>query len=368
MILHLVFDDKFADYAVQQFLPLGNSEFISVVSSTEQEFTHIKQIEKIRVLLDGSYDYCQLLDSLYRYSSIIIHGFYTPWQVDIIKHAPSEVKVCWAFWGGDMYQRPDIRDSYLSKSSLILQKTRTFIKGKEEEGYIIPFDVFQRIDYLLDDSYENYEDVKRYIRKPDLKYLWYTYYSIEETVGENLKQASVDGEDIMVGHTAGIRTNHINGFYAVKRLDLKGHQVLSAMSYGAPWYRNLMLRTGKILFGDKFNPLLTFMPLEQYNNILRACSVDVMPAYKPEGMGNCLTALWLGARLYMYERNLQYQYFKRLGLSVFSINKDLRRSNKNWADPLSDTEIENNRKILMKHYGKESMKQKIRLIVDTLES
>ncbi len=368
MILHLVFDDKFTDYAIKQFLPLGGSVFVTVIDKPDRVFKHITQKDKVRALLNKSDEYFYLLDHLSDFKAIILHGFYTPWQVDMVCHAPSNVKVCWVFWGGDMYQRPDICESYLSKNSLRIQKFRDMIKGKKEQGYFVPFDVYSRVDYLLDDSFENYEDVKRYIHKSDLKYLWYTYYSIEETIGNQLIQSKVNGQSLMVGHTAGIRTNHIDGFLAVKKLHPKGHTVVSALSYGESWYRNLIIHFGRLLFGRSFKPLLDFMPLEQYNRVLCSCPIEVMPAYKPEGMGNCLTAIWLGAKIYMYERNLKYQYFKRLGLSIFSIEKDLVLSNSNWDQPLSDAEIEHNRSILMDHYGKASMEKKISIVINTLES
>ncbi len=368
MILHLVFDDFFADYAIRQFLPYGNSDFITVVDNHVQEFKHIKQKDKVRVLRNGSNEYLSLLDNLSNYKAIILHGFYTPWQVDVVRHAPSNVKICWVFWGGDMYQRLDICNSYLSKASLCLQRIRNLVKGKQPQGYFVPFDAFSRVDYLLDDSYENVEDVRRYIHKPDLKYLWYTYYSIEDTVGEELMQSRASGQNVMVGHTAGIRTNHIDGFIAVRKLNLKEFSIVSSLSYGDSWYRNLILKFGRLLFGKKFKPLLKFMPLDQYNKVLCSCPIEVMPAYKPEGMGNCLTALWLGAKVFLFERNLKYQYFKRLGLTVFSIDKDLVRSNKNWDRPLSDAEMEHNRRILMEQYGKAAIEQRIGIVVNTLES
>ena len=368
MILHLVFDDKFTDYAIRQFQPFGESEFVTVVNDQVQEFKYIKQKDKIRVLEDKSEEYLLLLDHLSEYKAIILHGFYTPWQVDVIKHAPAQVKVCWVFWGGDMYQRPDICDSYLSKASRCIQRIRDIVKGKKRQGYIVPFEMYSRIDFLLDDSYENFEDVRRYIGKSDLKYLWYTYYSIEETVGGSLMRSFVSGQNLMVGHTACIRTNHIDGFLAVKRLNLRNHNIVSALSYGESWYRGLMVSWGHFLFGKRFKPLLGFMPLDQYNDVLSSCPIEVMPSYKPEGMGNCLTAIWLGAKVYLYERNLKYQYFKRLGLSVFSIDKDLVRSNSDWDKPLSMSEVLHNRKILMETYGLVSIKEKIRTVVNMLES
>lgn len=368
MILHLVFDDKFIDYSIKQFMPYGNSEFVLVKSSEQESIKYIKQQDKLTIYQRGSSAYNNFLENLSRYNAIIIHGFYQPWQVEIVNHAPDEVKICWAFWGGDKYQRADICDSYLSPYSKFLVKIHRLIKGPTDKpDYEVPMKSLQRVDYLLDDSYENFEDVRDYIHKPNLKYIWYTYYSIEETIGKELMQAQVNGNNLLIGHNAGIRTNHIDGFLAAKRLNLQGRKIVSVMAYGEPWYRNCLIKIGKLLWGKQFNAQIDFIPLKQYNEVLRSCPIVVFPAYKPEAMGNCLTALWMGAKLFMYERNIKYQYFKRLGLKVFSIDKDFKRSNKNVLKNISNEDMLHNREILISVYGFSEMDVRIRELIKEID-
>lgn len=368
MILHLVFDDKFVDYSIKQFMPYGNSEFVLVKTSAQESIKYIKRQDELTIYPWKSEAYENFLENLSRYNAIILHGFYTPWQVEVVEHAPSEVKICWAFWGGDKYQRADICDSYLSPYSKFLVKMRRLLKGQTNKpGYEVPMKSLQRVDYLLEDSYENFEDVRNYIHKPDLKFLWYTYYSIEETVGQDLMQAQVEGHNLLIGHNAGIRTNHIDGFLAAKKLDLHGRKIVSVMVYGESWYRNCLIKIGELLFAKQFHAQIDFLPRNEYNEMLCTCPIVVFPTYKPEAMGNCLTALWMGAKLYMYECNLKYKYFRHLGLKVFSIDRDFNRSNKNVLEPLSQQDILYNREILMREYGFNEMDVRIRELIKEID-
>lgn len=367
MILHLLFDDKFADYTIRQFTPYGNSEYLIVQNRADEEIRHIKLCDQLIRLVYESDDYNAFLKELCRYKAIIIHGFYTPWQVEIVENAPEKVKIAWAFWGGDLYQRPDVRDRYLAPISKIFNHIHEWKKPTKDE-YIVPMSALRRVDYVLDDMQENYEDIKRYINKPSVKYLWYQYYSIEKTVGEALLDAKAEGQNVLMGHSAGIRTNHIEGMLALSRLKLKGRKVITPLSYGSPWYRNLILKVGKLLFHDDFQPQTSFLPIEEYNALICSCPTFICPAYKPEGMGNILTALWLGARVYLYKHNLKYKYLTRIGVRVFSIEDDLRRGNAEALSPISPEDLANNRTILKQIYGFAQMDERIQTIINTLEA
>lgn len=364
MILHLVLDDKFTDYTIKQFDTYHNSDYLIV---QDTPLCMVKQKEALTQVSYLSREYNEIRDNLSRYNAIIIHGLYTPWQADFILAAPPFVKIAWCMWGGEVYQRPDICMSFLAPWNKRLQKLRDWIKGNNRgKIYNVPTEVFSRVDYLLSDEYEEFQFACNYFHKTDWRYLWYNYYSIEETLG-TLMNSYVDGNNILLGHNAGIRTNHIDGFFAAKKLNLHGRKIVSVMAYGDSWYRHSLMKIGKLLFGKQFQAQVDFLPRNQYNEMLRSCPTVVFPTYKPEAMGNCLTALWMGARLYMYECNMQYQYFKRLGLKVFTIDRDFNRKNKQVFEPLSQQDILYNREILMREYGFNEMDVRIRELIKEID-
>ena len=94
------------------------------------------------------------------------------------------------------------------------------------------------------------------------------------------------------------------------------------------------------------------------------CSTLILPYYSPAGQGNIITALWLGMRVYISEKSISYQYFKRIDAKVYSFESEFT---KYGCEPLSDDLVEHNRSILSKVYGREHVYQCATHIIDVLE-
>lgn len=357
MILHLLFDDIFGDYAIRQFSGEEmRSEFVVVSDSSECSFLK----ERIRVVLVGTEDFLQLQSSLNHYNAVVFHGLFYPWQEKLLRTVPDHVKVAWVFWGGEIYCRKDVCARFLtprSKALVALQRMKRWLRNKKQpSGYEIPFDLLKRIDYCLTDVPEDFVFVKKYLGTPIVK-LWYNYYSIEETIGDLLDE-SIDGTNVLLGNSCTIECNHLDGFMRLSHLPLKDSKIVVPLSYGPSWLRSFLLKEGKRQFGGCFCPLVEFLPRSEYNAVLKSCSVAIMPHYRPQAFGNILTALWLGTRVYLSEKNILYPFFKRLGVVVFSIEHDLKRSNPSVFLPLSNDQVEQNRCAISAVYSKEKMHQR----------
>ena len=66
-----------------------------------------------------------------------------------------------------------------------------------------------------------------------------------------------------------------------------------------------------------------------------------------------MAMLWMGAKIYLDERNPIFRYLKRLGIFVFSINKDLVPENKQVFQLLNSVEVENNRSKILPEIGRD---------------
>lgn len=367
MILHLLFEDKFGEYAIKQFSGEDMcSEFI-VVSFGKGRSTSTYS-GKVRIILNDSAEFNELLCCLGKYRAIVFHGLFHPWQERILRAVPSKVKVAWVFWGGDIYGRRDVVTRFLSMSSKLLvwfhRRSRVLLRIKIKPAYEIPSSLLQRIDYCLTDVHEDYEFVKRYL-KSDIREIWYNYYSVEETLGD-LATSEISGRNVLIGNSSSIEGNHLLGFRLVRRLCLGDSKVIVPLSYGETWLKNKLITAGRFLFGSRFFPILDFIPRKDYNQIIRSCSAVVMPHYRPQAFGNILTALWLGARVFLSERNVLYAFFRRIGAVVFSIEHDLKKSNPRVLSPLSENEIMQNRRAISTLYSEGVMHQKNVELVKTL--
>lgn len=367
MILHLLTDEKFSDYAIRQFaFEEMHSEFVLIGDGAQLKYVQ----QEVRVVIPYSDAFIQLLSHLGNYHAVIFHGLFWPWMERVIKAVPDSVKVAWVFWGGEIYGRKDLQYTFLASRTrglLRWQNAKRFIRnrGKAPNGYEIPLSMFQRVDYCLTDVHEDMEFVNKYINSP-MKELWYNYYSVEETIG-GLMDAECNGQNILIDNSCSIEGNHLEAFHAVRNMPIEGRSVIVPLSYGESWLRKRLLKKGQAHFGQFFRPLIEFMPRDEYNELIASCAVVVMNHYRPQAMGNTLTALWLGSRVYMSKNSMLYTYFKRIGCILYNIEDDLKPTNQQALLPLTADEREVNRNIIRSIYSKDVMHQRNVEIVRELD-
>lgn len=357
MILHLLTDDKFTDYVINEF---SASEMMSelVLIPSNNSMHIVEQKNKCRVVPQFSADYYQLKQELSNYTAILFHGLMCgSWQNDILTAIPSSVHIAWMVWGGEIYSRKETFLQFMQPISKLLFKVHERKKPQKSDSNEIKFGLFQKIDFLLTNMPEEYEYVKGYINK-DIKFIWYNYYSIEETIG-SLADKRCQGTNVWIGNSAAEKNNHIDIFLHMKRRlsrkQLRSHDYIIPLSYGAPWWKNIVLKVGRFVFRNRMKPLLDFVPRDDYNAKMMSCSTMIMGYLQPAAHGNLMTALWLGMRVYLHESSMDYHYFKRIGCIVFSLEKDMKRANNRVFDLLSDAEVAQNRIALQKWYSMQSM-------------
>lgn len=360
MILHFITDDKFADYVIKQFAaPEMQSRFILVVYGDEIKNVDLK--DKVTVVKAYSSDFKLLVTTLSDYSAIVLHGLFSPWDEVLLKAVPDNVKVAWMFWGGEMYGRKNICSSFFASHTKLLSWLHIIKKKKSHAMYELPIELYQRIDYCLTDMEEEFIFAKQYT-KSKMQHLWYNYYSIEETVG-SLKDSRCGGRDVWLGNSSTLENNHIDAFIHLRKL-LGNYLLIVPLSYGEPWLRNSLKRIGSYMFGDKFIPLIRFMPLVEYNRLMLSCDTMIQAHYRPQAQGNIITGLWLGMRVYLSEKSMTYQYFKRIGANIYSFESDYA---KYGTTPITEDEFITNRQVLKEWYGSDHMLMAVKNVVDKLQ-
>lgn len=364
MILHLLFDEKFSDYVIEQFWAEEMQSDFVLVSNT-REMKYFRRIDAVRVVNPMALsEMDQLLEDISNYSSVIFHGLFHPWQEWLLNRWPKPVKIAWVCWGGELYGQPDIRRNFLKPLSRCADWLHRKRHPNEGDDKIFPRELFRRVDYCLTSIEAEYEYAKKYLGTK-IQQLPYSYYSIDETLG-TLKKARSTGKNVFLGNSATIENNHLETLLRLKRVGIGDKKIIIPLSYGSPWVRNMCKKVSKMLFGKQFSPLLNFMPREEYNATMLDCAVMIQAHLREQAHGNIVTGLWLGMRVYLSEKGIDYQHFKSLGVHVFSIERNLTRDNQNALLPLTDEEVAMNRKLLLQNYGAESIKNKLNHLVDVL--
>ncbi len=367
MVLFLLTDDKFTDYAIKQFsAPEMESDIVLIPSNGLMNL--VKQIDKCTIIRQQSPEFKDLLNRLDQYTGILFHGlFWGQWQTLVLQRVPKHVKVAWYIWGGEIYSRTDMEERFLAPQTKFIYRMHELRKKSLiDTSWQISFDLFKRVDYCLTSMREESDFAKQYTGS-NFDYLWYTCYSLEETIG-SLMNGRCEGNNIWIGNSSGIENNHLDVLWTLRKSGLlrtlNTGKVIIPLSYGSKWVRNLIIKLGRILLGKRMQALTEFMPCEEYNALMLSCSTMILGYWEPAGQGNIVTALWLGMRVYLSEKNLAYTYYKRIGANVYSLELDLK---KYQFTPLSEGERAENRKVLTQWYSKQHVMEAVQNVVHALQ-
>lgn len=371
-ILHIAPDEKFIGSIQWQFeriFPDQNKYFIFLTNNAKQ--TKYVQIDDRVALFGDDIGSCRnILKVLGEYDLVILHGL-KYFQSRLVLKAPTEIKFVWFFWGGEIYDNPkavgiDMLGRITQKRFLIKGQKKVLKEAIRPIYYRVKFGTSvpeisilkaaKKIKYVGIIHEEEVEFLKRnaFIAE-DAKHIQMTYYPLE-FIFKGIEDITVSGNNLLLGNSASLTNNHLEAFAILKSKDLANRKLVVPLSYGDPEYASEICLMGKRMFGEAFMPLREFMPLQEYNTILSSCSVVVMNHYRQQAVGNILAMLWMGAKVYLNESNTFYHYLRRIGIEVYSLDKDFVPDNKETLESLSPMQIESNRKLLVKAISFESTK------------
>jgi hypothetical protein len=102
---------------------------------------------------------------------------------------------------------------------------------------------------------------------------------------------------------------------------------------------------GKEIFGDKFIAMLDFMPFDKYLEFLGEIDIAVFAHKRQQAMGNTITLLGLGKKVYMRNDVTPFETFKDIGVKVFDVESI-------EIDLIDEITKEQNLKRIKEHFSK----------------
>ena len=152
MILHLVTDEKFTDYAISQFsAPEMMSEFV-LVPSNFNSGVKVNHVGLTRIIIPWSDDFYDLLTRLGEYDAILFHGLlWGQWQSPVLRAIPENVKVAWMCWAGEIFSRNDLNRHFTGTITNVICDIRklTGRTGKVDVSWQVPVELYEKVDFCL---------------------------------------------------------------------------------------------------------------------------------------------------------------------------------------------------------------------------
>lgn len=310
----------------------------------------------------------KIIGDIREYESIIIH--YLSTQSASFLNNIEHPKIYWIEWGGDLY------DTFLDYKGFELYSNERFIFKliygnipyfilkfikKLKRRNLIKFlsKAVQKVKYFVPDSmYDEYPlFLKYYPEFYHLEYKEFFYYPIDEILGKDLMNETCQNNSIIVGNSNSFTGNHIEVLTKLKEIKTLENIVIPLSYAGNLKYRDAVINFGKENFGTKFLPITEYQTLENYNKILLNAGVFIYGNLRQEAVGNILIALYIGGKVFLDSRNPLLNFYRNLGLIIFSINELTIESINN---KMLDTDIQINREILLHQYSLSRLKELVK--------
>lgn len=128
-----------------------------------------------------------------------------------------------------------------------------------------------------------------------------------------------DTTNILVGNSADMSNNHFDIFEKLLPFKNKNFHIYCPLSYGNMAYARQVAVRGKELFGKKFTPLQDFMPFDRYLVLLGQIDIAIFAHKRQQALGNTITLLGLGKKVYLRTDVTPWQMFQKIGIKVFDV-------------------------------------------------
>ncbi|HHS9880241.1 TDP-N-acetylfucosamine:lipid II N-acetylfucosaminyltransferase family protein [Klebsiella aerogenes] len=307
--VHICCIDKF----IPSFVRLVNEKF----SPDEHTFLVYGDKERFDLEYRGNVHYIglnlfsnvkqflQLQKKIQLHDRIILHSFHGKKIALLLMLTPGALKKSyWFIWGADLYKYQTEKRNY---------------KWYLSEFFRRP--IIKRMGNLVTYIKGDYELAKEWYGCTGRWHecLLYTSNVYKQNSGINTSQINGDKITILIGNSADPTNNHFSLFDILENYKNQNIEIVAPLSYGVKSYAAEVAAEGYRRFGDKFVPLIDFMPLQQYLAILEKVDIAMFNHNRQQAMGNTITLLGSRKTVFLKSGTTQWDFFQEKGIQVFDI-------------------------------------------------
>ena len=367
-IIHIALDEKFINSAYWQFEKVSPNKnyFYIFLQNKNEELKLVTQQPNV-IKFQPDIDLNLFIEKLTGNEVFVFHSL-APNFFPLILKLPKSITCIWFCFGYEVYL-----DKHFYNENRLLDKITKAKFGIAAVDYktnlrekLRPYKrllsknlafsylenkkaIFKRMNYLGSSFDEEHQAIQKLIhQKKKLFPFW--YYPIEQIVP--IDEAVIEGRtNVLIGNSGFASGNHLDVFAKLKDYNFESRKIIVPLSYGKTTYIPIVLKEGKAILKDNFEPLTDFMPLSEYNQILKKCGVAILNNFRQQAVGNTIALLWFGSKVFLSNKNPFYHYLKRIGVVIYCYEKDL--NSEKDLELLSFDKIIENRKQLFKNLNTE---------------
>lgn len=127
---------------------------------------------------------------------------------------------------------------------------------------------------------------------------------------------------IAVGNSATKENHHVEVFEMLAKWKNQ-IEVICPLSYGDPHYRKQVIESGGEFLGDSFKPIVDFMDIQSFIDLLATCTVGIYYNDRQQAGGNIYINLRLGNKLYLRKGTSMWKNYVNMGVTLYDV-KDIK--------------------------------------------
>ena len=254
-----------------------------VLITSEKYNYGLKKEHNIEFLHTDDDIFTTLVQYMNEAKKIVLHGLWREKVNLILKENPLLLKKCfWIMWGGDFYFPQ--KQSELQK--YVIENVPYLVTGTKGE-----------VDYVRNNYNAKGEHIEAFVYTSNL------FKKINSS-------PKIDGKiRILVGNSSTETNQHFEVFNKLEIYKNENIEIFVPLSYGDFKYGMQVMKVGYEIFGDKFKPIIDFMNEQDYYKFLSTIDIGIFNHNRQQGMGNIITLLGMGKKVYMNPEVTTYEMF-----------------------------------------------------------
>ncbi len=343
MNYHIMVDDKFIDPFMEDMIELGflNNNNRYYVRGDINNRKYVFSEEVTWLSYGGIID---LLKSIHQTDKLYIHWYDFYMGELCLKFLNPKVELSAILWGGEFFQEPEWYHLFriLERKTLweiikvncfpsnyngltnfkIFLKTisHDFKKYKEKKIQVARVD---NILVHLEDSFDVKLIEKIYGNKFRKHVPFFYQYNFEYAKSFQNNNSGSNSLKILVGNSFNHSNNHFDAFDKLSKVLKEPYQIHCPLSYGSSVVvRDLVIKYGKRLFGNSFYPVMDYLNVKNYLELLNEMDAVYFDHIRSQAFGNIVMLLSMGKPVFMNKKNTLYLMFVNMGISgIYSIDR-----------------------------------------------
>lgn len=388
MNFHIMIDDKFTDYFIEDAERVAKGKNRYFIRGDSERRIYVRNMLAEWLQFPHELSIKNIFKEIRPTDRLFVHWYDLEIGKLVLSLDPS-IPVFVPITGGDFYEDPFLfhRKRVYEKNTLKLIRQRfiypqkwarrpwklanqiiEIFKREKEIINLFPLkaETVARINFFLvvKKGEAELNLVKQIYNLKKLNSLYFFYnQNFESARRINQKKNSSKSLIVQVGNSATYSNNHLDLIPLIKKFNGEEVKFNLPLSYGDTVYRTTVKNAFYKYFRGKVEFIESFLSREEYVNYLNNVEICIMYHNRSQALGNCVTLLTLGKKLYLRRNNPLFQMFGEMGILVFDANKIKRMNFDEFKEPLSQIEVKNNIEQLEKNF---SESERLRLVSNIL--